>query len=65
MTGTRPGVGMTPAGAGYRGLPLRTRTEVGMSNKSKAGLTAIRIPLLVLVALLVMLAIGILIYTSA
>lgn len=36
-----------------------------MTNKSKAGLTAIRIPLLVLVALLVMLTIGILVYTSA
>lgn len=36
-----------------------------MSNKSKAGLTAIRIPLLILVALLAMLAVGILVYTSA
>lgn len=36
-----------------------------MTQKSKPGLTAIRIPLLVLLALLVMLAIGILIYTSA
>jgi hypothetical protein len=36
-----------------------------MTDKSKPGLTALRIPLLVLVALLVMLAIGILVYTSA
>jgi hypothetical protein len=36
-----------------------------MTNKSKPGLTAIRIPLLVVVALLVMLLIGILIYTTA
>ena len=41
------------------------RTEDGMTNKSKPGLTAIRIPLLVVVALLVMLLIGILIYTTA
>jgi hypothetical protein len=34
-------------------------------NKSKAGLTAIRIPLLILVALLVLLAIGIFVYSQA
>jgi uncharacterized protein YneF (UPF0154 family) len=35
------------------------------NSKSKAGLTAIRIPLLILVALLAMLAIGVFIYTRA
>jgi hypothetical protein len=34
-------------------------------NKSKAGLTALRIPLLIVVALLVLLAIGILVYNGA
>ena len=34
-------------------------------NKSKVGLTALRIPLLILVALLVLLAIGILVYHGA
>ena len=34
-------------------------------NKSKPGLTAIRIPLLILVALLALLAIGILVYSRA
>lgn len=36
-----------------------------MTNNSKPGLTALRIPALVVVALLVMLLIGILIYTTA
>jgi hypothetical protein len=36
-----------------------------MTDKSKPAMTALRIPLLVLVALLVMLAIGVLIYTRA
>jgi hypothetical protein len=36
----------------------------GMSeNKTKVGLTALRIPLLVLVALLLMLAIGVFVYS--
>jgi hypothetical protein len=36
-----------------------------MSDKSKTGLTALRIPLLVLLALLVMLVVGVLIYNGA
>jgi hypothetical protein len=34
-------------------------------NKSKVGLTAIRIPLLILLALLVLLAIGVFVYSRA
>lgn len=56
---------MVVARDGYPGTSSHTRTEDSMSNKSKAGLTAIRIPLLVLLALLVMLTIGVVIYTSA
>jgi hypothetical protein len=44
----------------------RTTTEDGMTQKTnKTGLTAIRIPLLILVALLLMLAIGVVIYNRA
>ncbi len=57
--------GMPSAPVGYPGAPTTHSDRGRMSNKSKAGLTAIRIPLLILVALLVMLAIGVLIYTSA
>jgi hypothetical protein len=45
----------------YRPHPDRGR----MTNKSKPTLTAIRIPLLVLVALLLMLSIGVFVYSRA
>jgi hypothetical protein len=38
---------------------------MSQNSKSKPGLTAIRIPLLILLALLVMLVIGIVIYSRA